>query len=493
MIQKNEIPRLIFGLKVQYYRKLKGLSYQQLAKKARMSLSYLHDIEKAKKYPKTDKIMVLAEALDLEYDELVSMKASKKLQPIIDLLNSEFFQIFPLKMFGIGPSKLLELFSDTPDKINAFISTLISVGRNYQFNANKFYQAALRSYQNIHNNYFEEIEAQVKAFKKEYKLASKTAYSSEELEQLLDSAFGIKVDQTYLYTQNLPNEIRSFYRVKDTTLLIRSGLKEAQINFLLGRELGFQFMDIKDRPFESRVQKVSSFEQLLNNFKASYFSAALLMDEQLLVKDFKKLASAKKWKSELLLQLLDKYRVTPEMLLQRLTNILPHHFGIKQLFFLRLSANENLQHYRMTKELHLSRPHDPYANELNEHYCRRWISIKTIVASRTKLGNTNGILAEAQISDYWESPNQYLCLSFATNTNDGSWKGSSVTLGLFIGSKLKQLVRFLEDSNLKSKQVHTTCERCSIPDCGARVAPPLILEQQQKRANLLKNLEELEG
>ncbi len=493
MIQKSEIPRLIFGLKVQYYRKLNGLSYQQLASKTGMSLSYLHDIEKAKKYPKTDKIMVLAEALGLQYDELVSMQATKKLQPIIDLLNSEFFQVFPLEMFGIGPGKLLELFSNTPNKINAFISTIISVGRNYQFSADKFYQAALRSYQNLHDNYFEEIELLVKAFRKEQGLKRQAGYSLKALEDLLDKAFGIKTDYKTLGEQKLPDDIRSFYREKDKKLLIRPGLEDMQVSFLLCRELGFQFMKIKDRPLESRVQKITSFEQLLSNFKASYFSAALLMDEDLLVKDFKKLASAKKWNANLLLDLLTKYQVTPEMLLQRLTNILPGHFGIKQLFFLRLSANEKLQHYRMTKELHLSRPHDPYANELNEHYCRRWISIKTIVASRTKSNNASTILADAQVSDYWESPNKYLCLSLATNSNNGTWQGASVTLGLFIGEKLKELFHFLDDPDLKSKEVHTTCERCSIPDCGARVAPPLVIEKERERAALAEMLKGLEG
>ncbi len=35
-------------------------------------------------------------------------------------------------------------------------------------------------------------------------------------------------------------------------------------------------------------------------------------------------------------------------------------------------------HFEITKELHLSQLHNPYANALNEHYCRRWISIKSI-------------------------------------------------------------------------------------------------------------------
>jgi hypothetical protein len=33
------------------------------------------------------------------------------------------------------------------------------------------------------------------------------------------------------------------------------------------------------------------------------------------------------------------------------------------------------------KELHITHQQEPRANEMNEHYCRRWISIRTIEAA----------------------------------------------------------------------------------------------------------------
>ena len=157
MLNQDKL-RLIFGLKIAYLRQQKGLNYQQLAELTDMSQSYVHEIEKGKKYPKADKILALAKALGTSYDELVSIHASKKLQPIIELLESEFFQVFPLEMFGISPDKLMELFTNTPDKINAFISTIIKIARNYQMQTESIYTAALRSYQDMNDNYFEDIE-----------------------------------------------------------------------------------------------------------------------------------------------------------------------------------------------------------------------------------------------------------------------------------------------------------------------------------------------
>ena len=73
MIEEEYI-RLIFGLKMRQIRNEKDLSLFGLAKKTGLSKSYLNEIEKGKKYPKRDKILLLAEALDTNYDDLVSLK-----------------------------------------------------------------------------------------------------------------------------------------------------------------------------------------------------------------------------------------------------------------------------------------------------------------------------------------------------------------------------------------------------------------------------------
>ena len=182
---------MIFGFKVKYLRQKLDLTYQQLAKRTGMSLSYIHEVEKGKKYPKPDKIQLLSKALETSYDHLVSTKADKKLQPIIDLLTSDFLQFFPLDMFGIDTFKLFELFSNTPDKVNAFISTLFNVARKYQMKSDSFYKTALRSYQDMYDNYFEELENEVKLFKEINHIEFKHQYTSKELKSILKNVFEI--------------------------------------------------------------------------------------------------------------------------------------------------------------------------------------------------------------------------------------------------------------------------------------------------------------
>lgn len=489
MLSENQIIRLIFGFKVRYLRQQAEFSYAELSEKTGLSTSYLNDIEKGKRYPKPDKITALATALNVDYNYMVATNASKKLQPIIDLLNSQFFKLFPLDKFGISMEKLLELFTQTPDKVNAFISTIFKIARNYQVDEIQFYKEALRSYQDMHNNHFPDLEAAAQEFKKEYSIKGTLPFTANFLEDQLSELYGITVDRTELAERENLNNIRSYYSVEKKILYIKSGLQESQINFLLARELGFQYLKLVERPLATTIVRIDSFEELLNNYKASHFAAALLMDEKELADDIRAIARENSWQPELLLGLLDKYNVTGEMLLQRLTNILPHHFGLEDLFFIRLTGSKDLQSFNMTKDLHLSQLHSPYNNELSEHYCNRWVSISSI--KEIRMNKKVPVIADAQISKYWNTDKEYLCISMAKPGFANPDRGVSVTLGLLVSPKLKSIFHFISDPKLKYKEVHTTCERCGISDCEARVAPPKIIEAAEATEAMVEELAKL--
>ena len=493
MITDNQIIRYIFGFKVRHLRQKLDLSYQELAKLTGLSTSYLHDIEKGKRYPKPNKINVLAEALKVDYNYMVATNASKKLQPIIDLLNSKFFKLFPLEDFGISMEKLLELFTHTPDKVNAFISTIFKIARNYQVEEAAFYKEALRSYQDMHNNHFPEIEDAAAAFKQEFSIKEPLPFVQSYLEDQLFELYGIKVDKTSL--AKVPNlkGIRSYFDEAKLVLHIQKGLSEAQNMFLIGRELGFQYLKISERPKITTIMKVPSFEQLLNNYKASHFAAALLMDEHQLTADLRNLARENSWNSSLINSLLEKYNVTGEMLLQRLTNILPNHFGISDLFFMRMTSNEDLSSFKMNKDLHLSQLHSPYNNGLKEHFCNRWVAITSIrqFKEAVKKDSKTEVLVDAQISQYWNTNKSYFCISIAKPSFSNPHIIVSVTIGLLITAHVKSIFHCITDPKLKTRMVHTTCERCGITDCESRLAPPTWIELKKKEEEVLDNLRQL--
>lgn len=492
MLNELDTVKLILGLKVQQLRRDQDLSYQQLSDRTGLAVSYLHNIEKGKKYPKADKILALAKALDTDYNYLVSLDSNKKLQPIIDLLQSDFLKIFPLELFGIDIQKLIELLAYAPDKVHAFISTVIKITRNYHMQGEDFYKAALRSYQDMHDNYLQDVERAVREFKEAEGYGEHHIFTTMELEKLLQKR-GIRVDRQFLPHREALRTIRSYFDPEEGILFLNGDLTSAQENLLLAKELGFQILGLTDRPYETRMIEVDSFDRLLNNFRASYFSVALLLDEVAMVNEVENLAAEKNWSPHLLLDLLDKYNVTPEMLLQRLANILPAHFGIKNLFFLRFYTGPDMHKYIMTKEMHLSQLHNPHANQLDEHYCRRWVSINIIRQLRAHPGFEDhpGPIADAQVSRYWGTSNSYLCLAMAKTSRGKPEDSNSVTIGLLVNDKLRRLFRFLKDPDLKVKDVNTTCERCPIADCEARAYPPVALQMQHSHERVKKTLAEL--
>lgn len=488
MISDNDIVKLILGFKIKHLRLQQKISYQELSQATGMSVSYLNDIEKGKKYPKPDKISALAQAFKLDYDELVSTRSDKKLRPVIELLNSGFFKYFPLDEFGISPDKLIDVFSNSPDRISAFISTILKMVRSYQIEKEHFYRIALRSFQDMHDNYFPELEEAVQQFKKELKLGNKVPYTYEQLQDILRQQYDITIDRVGLGKNKKLKSFRSYLQSEKKVLYINQGLSEGQEHFILAKEIGFQYLKLKERSFETELNKEASFEKLLSNFKASYFAAALLMDADEMVKDVELMARSTEWKPSLIGNLLQKYQVTPETLLQRLTNILPHYFDIRDLFFIRLKSTNDLIRYNITKELHLSQLHRPYHTEMNEHLCHRWVSISAIKSIRSKKSDH---LIDAQISEYWQTDSSYFCISVAEPDNYRGEGASSITLGLMMTDGLKGTFNFIKDPNLRKKTVHTTCERCSISDCDNRVAPPSFADKKALEDQLeieLKNL-----
>ncbi|MCB0635621.1 MAG: helix-turn-helix domain-containing protein [Lewinella sp.] len=494
MLSEAEVIKLLFGFKLKYLRQESGLGLEDLAARTGLSKSYIHDIEKGKKYPKVDKIHTLATGLGVEYDFLVSRRVSKKMQPVVDLLTSDFFKEFPLDTFGIHTDKLMELLVTAPDKVNAFISTIIGVARHYQLEREHLYFTALRAYQDLHDNYFPDLEAAARACRTALSLPVQRKLTVAALENALREHYGITVDRRALGGLSELKGSRSYYSTSRRILYLAPGLTPARERFLLAREIAFQHQGWEKRPYLTRIIEVPDFETLHNNFRASYLASALLMEEEQLLRDLREWAATTAWDDQHLRRWLYDYQVTPEMLLQRLTNLLPAHFGINDLFFIRLQADEGLRRYQMTKELHLARQHNPYANALNEHYCRRWVSVNIIKQARQRqsLVQEPTILTEAQISSYYDTPNAYFCLSMAVCDPGSPQALNSVTLGLLVNDHLRSTFRFLADPQLPVRTVNTTCERCAIPDCEARVTPPRGLEQGRKIARMQAQLKTLD-
>jgi hypothetical protein len=371
--------------------------------------------------------------------------------------------------------------------LNAFISTFIDIGRNFGMRTEDLYFSVLRSYQEMHDNYFEDVEHSVDKFLEKFQLDPSNPISAEMVKEILEREYHYRIEEESLSHQPELQGLRSvLIPGKKPTLLLNKTLSKTQRAFILGREAGFMFMNISERSKTTSWVSFDTFDEVLNNFKGSYFSCALFMNRINLMAFLKETLASPTFNVKRLQNLMDKYAVSPEILLHRLTNILPRYYGINELFFLRFSTTQDSEEYEITKEMHLSGQQSPHSNMLNEHYCRRWVSITILqeLAHEVKTGVYTQSLCRLQRSRYIGTDKEYLIISFAKPIVFGSSRHNSVAIGLLITDQLKKKIKFWNDPQIPVRMVSETCERCIATDCHERVEKPLFITQQQRVENM---------
>jgi transcriptional regulator with XRE-family HTH domain len=487
--------RLIFGLKVKQLRTEKGLQQTDLARLTGFSVSYINEIEKGKKFPKPDKILIMAKFLDADYNDLVSLKMDKNLSPISQILESPIMQEVPLKLFGIDKGKLIELISKAPAKINAFISTLIEIARNYNLTQEHFYFASLRSYQEMHDNYFEDLEQEADKFAISHPELLERPIQSGTLKGILEREFAYQIESLKVEPNSVMTSIRSVFLPETRTLLINEQLADTQKAFIYGKEIGYCQLKLSERAFTTPWQKAVSFDQVLSNMMASYFAGALLIPKAQLISDLHLFFNNAEWRPELFLRFMEKYNSSPEMFMHRLTNIIPAHFGLKNLFFLRFNYTSGQNNFDLTKELHLTQLHNPHANQNAEHYCRRWLAIRqfSVLEEQRQLGTYLAPVVGVQRSHFEHSANEYFNITLARWLGRTPDKALSVTIGFLINDEFKRKVRFWNSPQVPVKTVNQTCQRCGILNCRERVSEPTVLQEQKRLLDLEQGIAELKA
>jgi XRE family transcriptional regulator, fatty acid utilization regulator len=484
--------RIIFGLKLKNFRLGQKLSLKQLSEKSGVAISYISEIEQGKKYPKPEKMFRLAEALDVEFDQLVSTQVDKSLDPLTALMDSSFIKEFPFDLFGISARTFLNLFSNSPTEATAFLQTFLEISRAYNMNVENFLFAALRTFQKLNHNYFPEIEKEADKFIRQENLAN-GGFNFLQLKTILQEKYGYIIDEEKIRNNPDLSGYRSIYKAgKTKSLFINDRLTESQKVFIVGRELGYEHLKLKERAKTSSWLKVESFDQLLNNFKASYFSGALMLPQKMLKPDLQKFAALNKWDSSLLLGLLRKYDATPEMFLYRMSQLLPGLFNLEKLFYLRFTTRAGSGRFKLTKELNMTDELVPYSLGLNEHYCRRWLPFNLLdrLGKKSKVGPANLPFIDIQKARFMDSGNEFLLISLARPLALDNNKHSAMTIGFMLNKQIRRTVKFCDDPKIPSVEVNETCERCPLTksECKVRVAPATQFLKDQKFAEREKAL-----
>lgn len=490
--------RYILGLKLRQQRLEKGWGLKDVAAKTRLSVSYLSEIEKGRKYPKPDKIIQLAKALGMDYEDLVSPQVDDHLGPVRELFASPFLREFPFHLFGIEPEQVVGLVTEVPAKAGALLRTFLEIGRSYDLQVEHFLFAALRSYQRLERNYFPEIEEEAEKFLGEKGWRQRLTLREEELRGVLERDHGYLVDSETLAAHPDLADLRSVYVDGDPPrLLVNGRLKPSQRAFCLGRELGYLRLghSAGERSQTSGYLRVESFDQVIHDFEAAYFSGALLLQKEMLVTELARFFQQERWSPSGFQAFLARHDTTPETFFYRLSQILPEAFGFETSFFVRFHHEPSNDIFRLTKILNMTPLPFPLGAEPGEHYCRRWPGLRRLKELERRGDDPDRVVAAAERSRFTEveggDEQEYLVFTLARPLSLTEGRNSSVSLGFLLDDNVAETVGFVEDPTIPRRDVHFTCERCPFRDCRERAHEPTILTAEARRARREVALEEL--
>lgn len=483
-------------MKLRQFREHKGLSLTDFAGLTGLSVSYLTEIERGKKYPKAEKIARLAEALGKNYDDLVSIKLDEEFSPLAGFLSSPVLHNFPYHLFGMSPAQVVELLTRQPAEASALVNALVAISEQYNIGVEHLFRSALRSYQELNDNYFPEIERAVDDFAHSAGIESDPTPRYDDLRGLIEKRFKYRLDDQRLKEHPKLLQFRSVLVTKnrrEPQLLMNPSLTEFQKKFILAREIGYQVLGLKERALTSAPERVDSFEQVLNDFKASYFAGALLINRERLLSDIKEFFSLERWEPERFRDFLDKYEVTPEIFMYRLTEVLPRYFHIK-LHFLRF--NHEGDQYKLVKHLNMSQVLIPGGTGVNEHYCARWLALrilKELEGHSAESEQAEEPVIGVQLSSFVDNDSRFLCIAMARHLAINRSAASSVALGFRVDDHFEKTVQFIKDPAITRLQIDGTCERCRLTEqeCQDRAVPPYLLELQSMRRDIERELNSL--
>jgi transcriptional regulator with XRE-family HTH domain len=482
--------RLIFGMKLRQKRLAEGLSLKELSERSDISISYLNEIEKGKKHPRRYKIKALSKALDLPYEELVSLQLNQKLSPVSELIRSNLLEDLPLEFLGIEESQLLELLSEAPAKFAAFVNSIIQIGRDYDIKVEHFYFSVLRSYQEMHDNFMPDIEKAAERFLAEHGINPTSDDTLEKLTGILEREYNYNI--VYAGLEDHEELLSLRYLVipgSKPELLLHPDLTPSQIKFIIGRELGYSVLKIKERSVTSSWIGSKHFDEVLNNYKAYYFSSAIITGGKKLVKDLEELIALDHFDPTVVRALLDKYCIAPEVLFHRLTSLIPHFLRFNEIFFFRYNHDLQKDRFTLTKELHGSGIPKHHGADLSEKACSRWSAVNAL--RKYHVSGTTDPYIEINRVNYENSLKEYLIITVAGNMDPTPGMNYSVSIGFVITQRFSEKVRFLSYGDIDKHEIKYSWIEHSSEFCDDNIEDPAIRKRQLKALKLREAVTDL--
>jgi transcriptional regulator with XRE-family HTH domain len=483
-MQKTDIKYFILALKIKELRRKLKMSLKDLGKASSISVSYLNEIEKAKKYPKEDKLKLLAQALFVTPKYLTSSDKGAALRPVFQIFNKNIMERLPLNEFGINEFDLFEIISSSTEKCSYLIVILNQLVNHFSITFDNVNYLALNALQQIHLNHFSEIEKLSQIYRKIMNWGSHKGPNFNDLITLLEQKYNYTLELKSNYFEGELKDLLYLLKTNNQNrLIINSKLSQKDKTFLVAKILYYCIQKKIPPKFEMPKVNTQNHHDFFTRFKSNYFAGALIIDYEFIVSDLKIFFGDQKFDIKRLHTMMERYYCTPKVFFHRIAQIIPHHFGITQLFVLETDHHLKSGSFKTSNALNLSQTFINFTGKIGEHECRRKINI-TLLKNLQQVSSKFIIGAQiVSIKENKVNKESYFILSIAFKDIFKPDLNLCITIGIEINSKTKSIISFLRDKDIIHKNIGSTCERCEILECEQRVSEAIVFKDQQQKLN----------
>jgi XRE family transcriptional regulator, fatty acid utilization regulator len=431
-LPESGIDPSLFGQRLRYLRRARGLTLAELGEKVGRAPSVLSLLENGRREPKLSLIEALASALSVPAGELMRKQPpSRRAQLEIALAEAQRDPAYaelglpPLRVGARVPSDVLEHLVALHGELKRQRTRPTATPEEARA-AN----ADLRTMMSDRGNYFAEIEAAAA------KALAPVDYNGGALSQGMLLAVVSHHGFSVRYVQDLPRSARSVTDLRNRRIYLRQEslgmhtpravLLQTLGHFVLGHSVPADFGEF-----------------LRQRVEANYFAAAVLVPEKAAASF---LLNAKQARDLAVEDLRDVFSVSYEMAAHRFTNLATHHLGLPCHF---VKNDEGGTIYKAYENDGVVFPADPTGAIEGQRMCRSW-------AGRQVFAADDPFSPYFQYSD--TPSGTYLCTALV---DPGRERGFAVTLG----------VRYEDSRWFRGRDTMVRMKSsCPDPDCCQR--PP---------------------
>jgi len=443
--------RFILGLKLHNLRQERGLSLVQLSKGCGLSVSYLNEIEKGKKYPKSDKLLSLARALGVTYNELVSADPGEKLRPIAALLTTRMIDDLPLEHYGISPPVLMEIMAAGPDRLGALLAFFGRLATRFAFSVDDLLLAAVRDDLEAGNYHFPALEDRAVSLSTEIGWQAGHAPMLSQVRFSLQRDYGWEIDEQSLGRHPDLADVGAVPVLTGSKprLFLHPNLPESRRAFFIAREIAATALGHYEKKRKQPNGEEHGFRHLRAAADASYLGGALLIPRKILAADLQALFAEEKWSNVRLLDLVSRHGGDAEVVFHRMAQVLPD-LGIGKRYLTRTEGGVGSAEAAVNRELRLGGIPEIKGSELREYRSRRTVATTLVTeAQADPVEPRAGVGLERCPS----SGHTYLVMVVAQARPLHPQLISGMALGIALDDTVRAKIRFLDDPAIAEQKL----------------------------------------